>query len=83
MLQTVRVEKVEGKNWPICLISLFPSWVMICKLSKKRAFFTILADFRKKSKSVNAVYISASESSLSENAVVYRSLRHSSRDISD
>ena len=32
MLQTVRVEKVDEKNEVICLVSMFPSWVMVCKL---------------------------------------------------
>ena len=35
MLQTVGVEKVNEKNGVICLVSMLPSWVMVCKLSKK------------------------------------------------
>ena len=42
MLQTVRAEKVDEKNGVICLVSMFPSWVMVLKLSKKNAFFAIL-----------------------------------------
>ena len=34
MLQTIRVEKVDEKNWVVCLVSMFPSWVMVCKLSR-------------------------------------------------
>ena len=41
MLQTVRVEKVDEKIGVIFLVSMFPTWVMICKLSKK-VLFTIL-----------------------------------------
>ena len=86
MLQTVRAEKVDEKNGFICLVSMFPSWVMVRKLSKKVHFFQFCADFCKKCKSINAIYIDASESShytLSENGVVYRSPSHRSWDISN
>ena len=86
MLQTVRVEKVDQKNWVICLVSMFPSWVMVCKLSRKVHFLQFSADLSKNSKSAEAIYIYASESShytLSENAIVYRGLSHRSWDISD
>ena len=62
MLQTVRAEKVDEKNGVICLVSKFPSWVMVFKLS----------EFSKKSKSIKSVYIYASERSrytLSENGI--------------
>ena len=39
MLQTVRAEKVDEKNGVICLVSMFPSWVMVFKLSKKGIFY--------------------------------------------
>ena len=74
MLKTVRAEKVDEKNGVICLVSMFPSWIMVFKLSKK---------YRK---SVKAIYIYASESSrytLSENAMIYRGLSHRSRDNGD
>ena len=86
MLQIVKEEKVDGKNGVICLVSMFPSWIMVCKLSKKVQFLQFCADLSKKSKSVKAIYIYASESShytLSENAMVYRGLSHRSWDISD
>ena len=86
MLQTVRAEKVDEKNGVICLVSMFPSWVMVFKLSKKGHFLQFCADLSKKSKSVKAIYIYASESShytLSENGMVYRGLSHHSWDISD
>ena len=38
MLQTVRAEKVDEINWVICPVSMFPSWVMVFKLSKKVHF---------------------------------------------
>ena len=86
MLQTVRAEKVDEKIGVICLISMFSSWTMVCNLSKKVYFLQFCADLSKKSKSVEAIYIYASENShytLLENAMVYRGLRHRSRDISD
>ena len=42
MLQTVRAEKVDAKHWVICLVSMFPSLVMVRKLSKKVHVLTIL-----------------------------------------
>ena len=84
MLQTVRVEKVDEKIGVICLVSMFPSWVMVCKLSKKVNFLQFCADLSKKSKSVEAIYIYASESSyysLSESALIYGGLRHRLWDI--
>ena len=86
ILQTVRLEKVDEKNRVICLVSMFPSWVMVLKLSKKVHFLQFCADLSKKSKSVKAIYIYASESSyytLSENDMVYRGLSHRSWDISN
>ena len=84
MLQTVSVEKVDEKIGVICLVSMFPSWVMVCKLSKKVHFLQFCADLSKKSKSVEAIYIYASESShysLLENAMIYSGLRHRLWDI--
>ena len=84
MLQTVSVEKVDEKIGVICLVSMFPSWVMVCKLSKKVNFSQFCADLSKKSKSVEAIYIYASESShysLVENAMIYSGLRHRLWDI--
>ena len=54
---------------------------MVCKLFKKVHFLQFCADLSKKSKSVKAIYIYASERShytLSENAMVYRVLSHCS-----
>ena len=54
---------------------------MVFKMSKKGHFLLFCADLSKKSKSLKAIYIYASESShytLSENAMVYRGLRHHS-----
>ena len=79
MLQTVTVDKVDKKNGVICLVSMFPSWVMVCKLSKKGHFLQFCADLCKKSKSIKAIYIYASESShytLSENAMFSSGLSH-------
>ena len=64
MLRTVRAEKVDQKNVVICLVSIFTSWVMVRKLSKKVHFWQFSADLTRKSKSVKAIYIYAYESSL-------------------
>ena len=80
------MDKVDEKSGVICLLSMFFSWVMVSKLSKKVHFLQFCADLSKKSKSVKAIYIYASESShytLSENAMVYRGLSHGSWDIND
>ena len=57
---------------------MFPSWVIVCKVSKKvfgfGVFYTILCWPQQKSKSVEAIYIYASKSfcyALSENGMVY------------
>ena len=86
MLQTVRTEKLDEKNGVIRLVSMFPSWAMACKLSKKVHFQQFCADLSKTSKSVKAIYIYRSESfhyTLRENAMVYRGLSDRSRDIND
>ena len=85
MLQTVRAEKVDEKNGVICLVSMFPSWVMVLKLSKKVHFLQFCADLSKKSKSIKAIYIYASERSryaLSENGIVYYAMTYCFGDIS-
>ena len=78
--------KSRWKNRVICLVSMFPSWVMVLKLSKKMAFLQFCAYLSKTSKSIKVNYISATERScyaLSENDMVYRGLSHRSWDISD
>ena len=85
ILQTVRSEKVDEKNGVICLVSMFPSWVMVLKLSKKVHFLQFCADLSKKSKSIEAIYIYASERSryaLSENGIVYCAMTYYFGDIS-
>ena len=85
ILQTVRSEKVDEKNGVICLVSMFPSWVMVLKLSKKVHFLQFCADLSKKSKSIKAIYIYASERSryaLSENDIVYYAMTYCFGDIS-
>ena len=42
MLQTVRALKVDDKNEVICLVSMFLSWVMVFKLSKKEHFYNFV-----------------------------------------
>ena len=56
---------------------MFPSWAMVLKLSKKLHFLQLCADLSKKSKSIKAIYIYATERSgyaLSENGIVYYAL---------
>ena len=85
ILQTVRSKKVDEKNGFICLVSVFPSWVMVLKLSKKVHFLQFCADLSKKSKSIKAIYIYASERSryaLSEIGVVYYAMTYCFRGMS-
>ena len=85
ILQTVRSEKVDEKNGVICLVSMFPSWVMVLKLSKKVHCLQFCADLTKKFKSIKAIYICASERfryPLSENGIVYCALTYYFGDIS-
>ena len=84
--QTVRAQKVDEKNGVICLVSFFPSWVMVLKLPKIVHFLQICADLSKKSKSIKAIYLYPSERphhALSENSMFYRGLSNSSRDIEE
>ena len=83
--QTVRSEKVDEKSGVICLVSMFPSWVMVLNLSKKEDFLQFCAGLSKKSKSVKAIYVYASERSsyaLSENGIVYYAMTYFFGDIS-
>ena len=84
MSQTVRAENVDVKNGVIFLVSMFPSKVLVLKLSKKVNFLQFCADLSKKSKYIKAIYIYASESSLctlSENGVVYYAMIYCFGDI--
>ena len=84
ILQTIRSGKVDWKNGVICLVPMFPSWVMVLKSSKKVHFLQFCAVLSKKSKSVKAIYIYASERSrcaLSENGIVYYAMIYCFGDI--
>ena len=86
MIQTVRAEKLDETNEVICLVSMFPSWIMVLKLSKKVHFLQFCADLSKKRESVEAIYIYAYESfhyTLSESDVVYSGLNYRSWGFSD
>ena len=81
ILQKVRAGEVDEKNGVICLVSMFPSWAMVLKSSRKVNFLLFCADPSNKLKSVKAIYIHASESphyTLPENGMVYRGLSHRS-----
>ena len=70
----IQQRKSRWKNGAICVVSMFPSWVVILKLSKKVHFFNFVLTSAKKSNYVKAIYIYASERScyaLSENVVYY------------
>ena len=57
MLQTA--VKVDEKNGVICLVSMFPSCVMVLKLSKKMYFFflRLCTNLSKKSKFIKTIYM--------------------------
>ena len=46
------------KNGVVCLVSFFPSWVMVVKLQKIVHFLQIYTDLSKKSKFIKAIFIS-------------------------
>ena len=84
MLQTIRVEKVDEKNVIVCLFFVFPSWIMVLKLSTKVHFLHICAELSSIFKSVKAIYIHVSERSryaLSENGIVFYAITYSFGDI--
>ena len=65
---------------------MFPSYLMVLKLSKKAQFLQFCADLSKKPKLDKSIYTNEFESShytLSENDMVYRDLSQGIRDISD
>ena len=81
---TVWSEKVVDKNGVIFLVSMFPSWVMVFKLSKKMHFLQFCADLNKKSMSIKAIYIYASgrfRYALLENGIVYYAMTYCFGDI--
>ena len=55
--QTVRAHNVDDKNGVICLVYFFCSWVIVLRLLKIVHFWKICADFSKKSKSIEAIYL--------------------------
>ena len=86
ILQTaVRSEKVDEVIGVICLVSTFPSWVIVLKLSEKVHFLQFCADHSQKFMSIKGIYIYASERSryaLSENGIVYYAMTYCFGDIS-
>ena len=72
------------KKGVICLVSMFPFWVMVFKLSKKVHCLQFCADLSKKYKSIKSIYIYASERSrhaLSESGIGYYAMTYCFRDI--
>ena len=85
MLKRIRGDTADEKSRAICLVSIFPSWFWF-SVVEKSVFLQFCTDPSKKSNSITAIYIYASESSyysLSENDIVYRGLSHRSWDISN
>ena len=85
MLQADRVEKVDEKNGVIWVVFMFPSWVMILKLSEKVHFSNFVLTLAKKSKYVKTIDIYASETSryaVSEKVIVYYAMTSCFEDIS-
>ena len=83
-VKTVRAEKVDEKNGVLCLVSMFPSWFTVLKLSYKVNFWQFNADLSKKFKSVKAVYMYASKRScyaLQENGIVHYAMTYCFGDI--
>ena len=81
--RTVRAQRADGK---ICLVSFFPSWIMVIKLPKIVLFLQIYADLCRKSKSVKAIYLCPSkrpDHTISENSMFYRGLSNSSQDLEE
>ena len=80
--------KLLAKNWGILQTRTDQRWnhiKMVFKLSKKVHFLQFCADLSKKSKSIKAIYIYASERSryaLSENGIVYCAMTYYFGDIS-
>ena len=84
MLQKVRVKKIDEKNGVFCLAFMFSSWVMVFESSRKMHFLQFFADLSRKTKSVKAIYIYASERScyaLSENGNVHYAMTYCFGDI--
>ena len=78
-IKTVRAEKIRCKNGTICVVSMIPSWVIALKLSKKVHFLQFCADLSKKFKSIEMIYIYASERSRYtrlENGIVYYAITY-------
>ena len=85
MLKADGAEKKDEKNGVICVVLMFPSWIMTLKLSKKVHFFNFVMTSAKKSKYVKAIYIYVFETScyaLSENVIVYDAMTSCFQDIS-
>ena len=58
MSQTVRAERADQQNGLVRLVSFFPSWIIVFKLTKIVHFLQTCADLSKKSKSIEAtIYI--------------------------
>ena len=69
-----RAQRVDEENGVICPVIMVTPKVIIIEMSKMALFFTFSADGSKKSVTVCANYLSASEKSylaLSENSMVY------------
>ena len=84
ILQTLRSEKVDEKNGVICLVSMFPSWVMVVKLFKKVIFCNfVLTSTRNLNLFKQFTYMHLKGLvTLSENSIVYYAITYHFGDIS-
>ena len=76
--------KQVDEKWGHFSSFMFSSWVMVFKLSKKVHFLQFCAELSKKSTSIKAIYICASERycyALSENDIVYYAITYCFGDI--
>ena len=78
MVQTITAEKVDEKNGVICLVTMFPSWIMSLNFIKK------FKELSKKSKSVKATYVYAPKGLVlyfQKMAIVYSAMTYCCGDI--
>ena len=78
MLLTVRAVEIDEKNGVICLLSMFPSWVKILKLSKKEHFPNFVLTSARNISQSKQVTSEISYYTLSENYMIYKGLTHRS-----
>ena len=74
-------EKVDEKNGIICLVSMFPSWFMVLKLSKKEHFCNFVLSSARNLSLLKLYGSERSRYALSENGSVYYAMIYCFGDI--